>query len=228
MSISAISASTAIWPLGSTTSSTSLADTLFAQLDTRNQGYLSASDIKAALAGDNSSADTDSEANAVFAALDTDGDGQLTKSELSTALDKVSQQLGEQMLQSRLGMGGSGSAGGPGGMPPPPPPDGSNGDQGLTQKQIGQMASDAPQGSQQASDLSALAPSFDQADTDGDGKVTFQEAMAFRKSQSGSDADDTTTGTTTSMESGVGQLVKLIAQYLGNQGSTNATVSVSA
>lgn len=228
MSIAAIGSTTASWT--STRPKVNLADELFAKLDTNNQGYLSATDLEKVL-GASSSAETggDSEAQTLFKALDSDSDGKVSKDELSSALEKVSAQLGEDLMRSQLG--------GPAGGPPPPPPGERPDDEGLSQEQLSTMAADAPAGSSQASALSALASNFDEADTNEDGKVSFQEAMAFQQSQSGGEVSgDASQGKEATRpgasDSDLGRLVKLIAQYLGVQDdqtdSRQVALSVSA
>ncbi|ROH86708.1 hypothetical protein ED208_14815 [Stagnimonas aquatica] len=228
MSIAAIGSTASSWT--ATHPKVNLADALFAKLDTNNQGYLSDTDLEKVL-GASTSAETggDSEAQTLFKALDSDSDGKVSKDELSSALEKVSAQLGEDRMRSQLG--------GPAGGPPPPPPGGRPDDEGLSQEQLSTMAADAPAGSSQASALSALAASFDEADTNEDGKVSFQEAMAFQQSQSGGELSGNTRQSPEANQPGVsdsdlGRLVKLIAQYLGVQDDSGAgsqvALSVSA
>lgn len=228
MSIAAIGSTASSWT--ATRPKVNLADALFAKLDTNNQGYLSATDLEKVL-GASTSAETggDSEAQTLFKALDSDSDGKVSKDELSSALEKVSAQLGEDRMRSQLG--------GPAGGPPPPPPGGRPDDEDLSQEQLSTMAADAPAGSSQASALSALAASFDEADTNEDGKVSFQEAMAFQQSQSGGELSGNTRQSPEANQPGVsdsdlGRLVKLIAQYLGVQDDSGAgspvALSVSA
>ena len=227
MSIAAIAATTASWT--ATRAKPTLADALFAKLDTNNQGYLSAADLEKVL-GTGSASETggDSAAQTLFKALDGDSDGKVSKDELSSALEKISAQLGEDRTRSQLGA----AAGGP-----PPPPGGRPDDEGLSQDQLSSMAAEAPAGSSQASALSALASNFDEADTNEDGKVSFQEAMAYQQSQSGGKVDGEAgpraqSGQDEGSDAELGRLVKLIAQYLGVQeggdGSREPALSVSA
>lgn len=156
--------------------SSQMADEIFSQLDTGNQGYLQASDFGA----DNED---------VFAALDSDSDGKVTKSELSTRLKELSAQLDDQFNAMRSqGMGGM-MAGGMQGMPPPPPQHGGN-DDGLDQSQLSAMASAASDAgdTQSADRFAALADNFDSADSNQDGKVSFAESIAYEQSQAGSDS----------------------------------------
>lgn len=228
MSIAAIAATTASWT--ATRAKPTLADALFAKLDTNNQGYLSAADLEKVL-GTGSASETggDSAAQTLFKALDGDSDGKVSKEELSSALEKISAQLGEDRTRSQLGA----AAGGP----PPPPPGGRPDDEGLSQDQLSSMAAEAPAGSRQASALSALASHFDEADTNEDGKVNFREAMAYQQSQGGGKVDGEAglraqPGQDEGSDAELGRLVKLIAQHLGVQeggdGSREPALSVSA
>lgn len=74
-----------------------------------------------------------------------------------------------------------------GSNPPPPPPDsGSNVDStgrpSFTQDQLASMANSlASTDPTRAAEMTKIANNFSQADTNGDGKVSAQEAMAFDK-----------------------------------------------
>lgn len=161
-----------------------MAEQIFSKLDTDNQGYLEVSDFSAAL-GDSSSSSDSLSADELFSSLDSDSDGKVTKDELSSRLKALSDELDSQFnamrTQDMSGMQGMG------GMPPPPPPPNDE-DEGLSQDQISQMASEAGD-TEAATRFAELAASFDEADTDGNGKVSFAESIAFEKSaQSSSDS----------------------------------------
>lgn len=163
------------------------ASKLFSQLDTKNQGYIEESDLTSAFSqiSDSSSAD----ATEVFSALDGDSDGKVTKDEMTSALQQVAAELDSQFNNMRMHGGGPG---GPGGMPPPPPPEN---DTGLTAEELAsQLEEIGDSDSQRAELISNVLENFDEADSDGDGKVTFKEAMAL--DQSGSDSSAGTTSTT--------------------------------
>ncbi|MEQ6289061.1 EF-hand domain-containing protein [Vogesella sp. GCM10023246] len=162
-----------------------LAADLFSALDTQQQGYLQASDFDSAISALNgSSSSSDSTASDLFAALDSDSDGKVTQDELTTRLQELQSQLDSQFNAMRTqGMGGMAAMGGMGGMPPPPP---RGNDAGLDQDQLTTMASDASASgdSTAAARFSSLAANFDAADSNGDGKVSFQESIAYEQSQS--------------------------------------------
>ena len=182
-------------------SSDEMAEQIFSKLDTDNQGYLEVSDFSAAL-GDSSSSSDSLSADELFSSLDSDSDGKITKDELSSRLKELSDELDSQFNAMRTDMSGM-MAGmqGMGGMPPPPPPEGE--DEGLSQDQLSQMASDASEAGDTAaaSRFSALAASFDEADSDGDGKVSFAESIAFEKASQSSSSSDSSSSASSSSDS---------------------------
>jgi hypothetical protein len=100
------------------------ADSIYAKLDTKNQGYIEKTDLQDALskagATSNGSGGQSVNVDDTFSALDGDSDGKVTKSELTEAMSKLSDHLNAQFDASRVGRGG----------PPPdgPPPAGQPGD----------------------------------------------------------------------------------------------------
>ncbi len=171
-----------------------MAEELFAKLDTSAQGYLSKSDLQSALdkvsASSSSSSSSSSSVDTLFSQLDTDGDGKVTKQEFTDTLKKVAEQLDDQAMRSRM------SAGMP---PPPPPPDGDGGDSGFTKEQLtSQLSEIGSSDSTRSALLTKIVENFDQADTNSDGKVSFQEAMAYDQSTS---TASTSASTTTSSAS---------------------------
>jgi Ca2+-binding EF-hand superfamily protein len=144
---------------------TEAAGNLFGQLDSQNKGYLEQSDFSSLLSGlQNEQAQNKSEE--LFSSLDSDGDGQLTSSEFS---DNFS-----NLLYSAQGTMGH--------RPPPPQ------DSGKSKEELTALLEDAEQEDEKATEgLQSLLDNFDTADADGDGKVTMQEAMAYRQSTEGND-----------------------------------------
>lgn len=146
---------------------------LFSRLDSKSQGYLEKSDLASAFGaisgGDESAVDE------VFAAFDTDSDGKVTESEFASTLSKLQEELDAQFGQMRM----------QGGMPPPPPA----GDEGFTQEELAaQLEEIGDADSDRASLIADVVANFEAADADGDGKVSFQEAMAYKNGGT----DDTT------------------------------------
>jgi Ca2+-binding EF-hand superfamily protein len=156
---------------------TQLAEDLFSQLDTSNKGYLEKSDFTSAFdTVDSTSASSGVSVDDVFSALDTDADGKVTQDEMTSSLKKLAEELDSQFNAMRMG-----------GMPPPPPPEAS--DDGLSEDELTSIA-ESTTDSALAEAINNLVSNFDSADTDGDGKISVQEAMAYQASQ---DTSSTTT-----------------------------------
>lgn len=224
-----------------------LAAELFSKLDTSGNGYLQKSDFESAFgqisgtsASTTSGTSSSTSADALFTAMDSDGDGKLTQTELSDTLTKLSQQLDSHFQQGRMH-----GAGGP--PPGPPPGDDSDGDdQGMTADQLSAAASALASSDPNAASLmSTAAANFDKADSNGDGKVSFKEAMAYQQANVSTSANSSATlspSTATSVASSsasatasdremFGQLMKLLSAYglTGPAGAaTQNTLSVSA
>jgi Ca2+-binding EF-hand superfamily protein len=191
---------------------TKMANQLFAQLDSKGQGFIEKSDLQSAfsqISGTTSSSTASSATGSsasvddVFSQLDADSDGKVTKDEMSSSMKKLADELDSQFNQMRMsgGMGGMSGAGGPGGMPPPPPP---GGDEGLSKDELTHQLSEIGSSDSKRSDLmSKVVNNFDAADTDGNGKVSFQEAMAYdQQSRTGSTtSSDNTSAAAASSES---------------------------
>lgn len=194
------------------------ASELFSALDSSSKGYLDATDFSQAL--QSVQQDTpDSQASEWFSQLDADADGKLTSDEFSTAVS-------EQLYNARGMMGAGGPPAGPApsemrGMPPPPPEE----DSGKTVDELTEMLQQATDtDSRMASDLQQLIEQFDSADSDRDGKVTRDEAMAFKDSQQTKASADASNSTTTSASQQ--QLQHTLMQLMKSYGATAAmTVS---
>lgn len=209
-----------------------MAEKLFSKLDTTGQGYIEQAGFTSALENVTSSSD----ATALFAALDADSDGKLTEQEFSSSLKALSEQLDQQFMSMRL----------QGGMPPPPPPPPSGGgeDEGFSkdelQSQLSEISgSNNSRDTQRASLISAVVENFDAADTDGNGKVSFAEAMALEQSLSSAASTavtSTATSTATSATNAAGgessnelrwmqQIVQLMRAYGLEQNSGGSTLN---
>ena len=80
------------------------------------------------------------------------------------------------------------------GMPPPPPP--AESDAGFTEEELtDQLAEIGSTDSARASLISNVVNNFDAADTNEDGKVSFQEAIAYDKANPTSSSSSTTDST---------------------------------
>lgn len=192
----------------------SWASSLYSKLDSTNKGYIDKSDLSTAFSkiSGSSSSSSASSTDSIFSQLDGNSDGKVTKDEMTTALQQLSDSLDSQYNASRA-QGGRGQHGdGPpspppdGNGPPPPPPDatsssGSADSAGFTKDQLTSQLSEIGSSDSKRSELiSKIVQNFDKADTDGDGKVSMQEAMAYDKSTK-SDSSSTSTASTSTTNS---------------------------
>lgn len=178
-----------------------MASRLFGKLDSKNQGYIEKSDLASALSQLDSTASTDtsSSVDELFSTLDGDGDGKVTESEMTTSMKKLAEELDSQFNSMRMQGGMAGAQG----MPPPPPPQGGQGeDSGFSKDELtAQLEEIGSTDSKRSELISNVVNNFDEADADGDGKVTAQEAMAFDQKSSQS---ATSSGSADSASPGVG------------------------
>lgn len=215
-----------------------MADNLFSKLDTSGQGYLEKTDLQAAFDSISTGTDNATNVDNLFAQLDSDSDGKVTKEEFSSKLQALADQLDAQFQSMRMqggmqGMGAMGGMGGMGGMPPPPPP---QDDAGFTKDELqSQLNEIGTTDSKRSSLISSVIQNFDKADTDGDGKVSFREAMTYAQSSNSAEASSSTTNTTSTTASSdtdaklMMQIMRLMQAYsVGNEDKASATLSVSA
>lgn len=136
-----------------------MADRLFSKLDTKGRGYIEKDDLQSALdqVPPNKSSGAVPSADDIFQALDNDGDGKVTQQEMSDSVTKLVDQLNGQLQNMR--MGGKGG--------------------GMSKSDHGSRVDGADRTEQT---LNSLTQNFDAADTDHDGKVSMQEAMAYQAS----------------------------------------------
>lgn len=222
-----------------------LAKDLFAKLDTSGQGYIQKADLQAAfdkVGSSSSSSGTTTNVDDLFSQLDADRDGKVTQEEFSDTLKQVAEQLDNQFMSTRMsgampggGMGGM-PGGGMGGMPPPPPPNGKD-DGGFTKDELSSKLNGISSAdSERSSLLSNIVGNFDEADSNGDGKVSFKEAMAYdQKSTTTVSSSSSSTSSTSNgdMETKLlSQIMKLVQAYgLGNEqhgDGQSATLSITA
>jgi Ca2+-binding EF-hand superfamily protein len=155
-----------------------------------------------------------------FDTADADGDGKVTGSEAMSYAETAGIATGAP----------NGGAAPMGGMPPPPPP---GDDTGFTQDELSaQLEEIGGTDSTRASLISSIVENFEAADSDGDGKVSFQEAMAYQESTG-------TTDTATATDSGSStaaadtdskvmlQIMRLMQAYNLKDGAASS-VSVTA
>lgn len=250
-------------------------DSLFNKLDTKKQGYVDASDLATALGADS----TDAAANSSDAAdmmkqIDSDGDGKITQSELSTAVSKVADQLNAQFDSSRVDKS---QAGTPPDGPPPAAPAGATATTGAdttdsadsTDSADGALNVSASSASSTGSAKGAApaggggsassASSTDTnkyvqaADTDANGKVSDDEAAAYKKlmaaqaeksghahghhgggGKAGSADSSDSSSDSSSSDMDLSRALDMLKQYVSNSGdassatSTSSSVSVTA
>jgi Ca2+-binding EF-hand superfamily protein len=160
-----------------------------------------------------------------FDTADTDGDGKVNASEAMA----YAQSAGIETAGASGSAGGAGGPMGAGGMPPPPADD-----TGFTKDELTSQLSaiDSTTDSARASLLSSIVQNFDAADTDGDGKVSFREAMAYKESgESGSTSSsaDATSANSTSETQLMQQIMRLVQAYnLNGTDSSTTSLSVTA
>lgn len=182
---------------------------LFYQLDTTSKGYLSKTDMESAFAQVSGSSDTES-ADSLFSTLDADSNGQLTQSEFSAGVEKLLSALDSQFYQMRAGEQGN--------RPPPPPP---GNDEGFTRDELSEIAATTSD-SKLASLMSTLEENFDAADTNGDGKITRDEAMSYQQAQGGGDATSVSTNTaSTDAVSTLLKMIQMMQAYSTNDSEQN-------
>lgn len=226
----------------------SWASSIFSKLDTSNQGYIDKAGLQSAFDSISSSSGSSSSSSVddLFSSMDSDSDGKVTKSELTSSLEQLATQLNNAFDQMRMGGsqgshgGGHGGHGGMAGGPPPgpPPSDGQNGnstDTGFTKDELTQQLSDMGSSDSKRSNLiSSIVNNFDKADTNGDGKVNREEAMAYGKSQQSSSSSDATAGTSATSSSSSKNseaAYMMLTQAYGSSstsGLLNSSLSVSA
>ena len=226
----------------------SIASNLFSRLDSTNKGYLEKSDLSTAYNKVGNKSDSTTSVDDLFSSLDSNNDGKVTKDEFSSALQKLADNLDSQFNSSRVkGQQDQGD-----GAPPPPPP---TDDQGFTKDELtNQLSEIGTSDSKRSSLISNIVKNFDKADTNGDGKVSFSEAIAYDKSSkasstttssssstdSSSSATDTSTASSSSTQASAEESAKLLKQILDlakayssfdtstSQSSLNSLFSTSA
>lgn len=208
-----------------------MAEQLFARIDSSGQGYIQKSDLQSSLASSDSSASsgtTSSIADELFAKLDGDSDGKVTQQEFSSGLQQLADEFEQAFQGGRM----------QGAMPPPPPP---ANDAGFTEDELkSQLSEIGNSDSQRSSLISSVLENFSAADTNSDGKVSFEEAMNYQKSTEGSASSESTSASSGAASSASGdndlklmqQIMRLMQAYGLNGDSsgntTAASLSVSA
>ena len=175
--------------LSSINQASQMASQLFSRLDTKSQGFIEKSDLASAFSQISAKAEAStSSVDDVFTALDGNSDGKVTKDEFASVLAQLQEQMDSQRMQ--------GGAHGAGGMPPPPPP---GDDAGFTKDELTSQIESADSSDTQRTELlNKIVENFEAADSDGDGKVSFKEAMAYDESTKTATTDSSSTSGSTS------------------------------
>lgn len=134
-----------------------MAAELFKKADTNSDGGIDKSELKAMMSSKGPADNVDK----VFASADTNGDGKIDSTENASFLQKV----GTEMQARSEKSGSRPPQGGAGGMPPPP----SGGGQG----------GGGAQDNATVSNSSDSTKTYDPRDTNKDGKVSYQEEVAY-------------------------------------------------
>ena len=200
--------------LSSINQASQMASQLFSRLDTKSQGYIEKSDLASAFSQISTKAEeSTSSVDDVFSALDGNSDGKVTKDEFASVLAQLQEQMDSQRMQ--------GGAHGAGGMPPPPPGD----DAGFTKDELTSQIESADSSDTQRTELlNKIVENFEAADSDGDGKVSFTEAMAYDEptktaTTDSSSTSGSTSSTTTAASNNDDQIMFKIMQLMHAYGS---------
>ena len=200
--------------LSSINQASQMASQLFSRLDTKSQGFIEKSDLASAFSQISAKAEeSTSSVDDVFSALDSNSDGKVTKDEFASVLAQLQEQMDSQRMQ--------GGAHGAGGMPPPPPGD----DAGFTKDELTSQIESADSSDTQRTELlNKIVENFEAADSDGDGKVSFTEAMAYDESTKTATTDSSSTSgstssTTTAARNNDDQIMFKIMQLMHAYGS---------
>ncbi len=178
-------------------SASEMAEDVLSTLDSSGKGYIEQADLASAMSSFSNSDDMMS-SEEMFSLLDSDGDGKVTQQELTSSFEDMA---AEMRVRSQGGT-------------PPPAPDGSSDDSGFTQKELTELA--ASEDSPMASLFSQLAESFDAADTNEDGTVSQQEAMAFQQSPELSSTENLDNA----------QLMRVMSELMKTYANTGSTTNL--
>lgn len=191
---------------------TKFAEALLTSMDSDSSGSIDSvefSDAALALSG---SSDSSSIADA-FSALDEDQNGALSLNELSSAMESTMSQEGTM------------AAGGRPPPPPPPPPQESSSDSqesSYTEEELSALSdTTATTNSVLSSLYETLSNNFDAADSNADGTVSTQEAMAYQEA-----IKETSAGG--NQKPSEGDMMKnLLAQIIASYSTQNSIASSS-
>ena len=225
---------------------------VFAKIDTANKGSIDEGSfetaVKQAVADSQSNQNfSTNQIQAAFKSLDTNGDGQVTQQEFANALSSPQghhhhhrhQQTGDLSAEmpAMMAMQGMGQ------MPPPPgtldTKNGGGADKGFTidelKSQLTEIGTSDPK---RSSLINNVLTNFSKADVDGDGKVSFKEAMDLERSLKSTNSTTTTTSDATtastadvSQQQYLRQMMNLLQTYgvkNASSASNGTSVNVTA
>lgn len=222
-----------------------MAEEMFAQLDTSGQGFIQKADLQAAFDKTSSASSStsgissaSSTVDELFSSLDTDSNGKVSKQEFTDRLATLQSELDQQYQDSRMQTAIEASRSeGMGGRPPPPPPgEGPS----MTKDELSTAISETSTSDSQSTMMSEILQNFEQADTNSDGEVSFQEARAFQElnssssstsstaSASGSSSADAASSNSSTEAKVMMQIMKLMQAYgIGNEQSQASSLMSS-
>ena len=178
---------------------------------------------------------SEEQAAEMFSAMDADGDGQVTEAELTSSLEKMEAALAQLFQQTEYAQGAHAARGM--GMPPPLAEEDTGFSAEELQAQLNEIeASGDTSESARAELISQVLANFDEADTNGDGKVSFAEARAYEASQSSAEAaavaaqqSEVVPGASDDTSAAMRQAALLLETYFGlGDDSTRSRLSVRA
>lgn len=191
------------------------AEALLSTMDADASGGIDSAEFSTAALELSGISDTSAISEA-FTGLDTDENGAISLDELTSAFESMAS-------------GGMMAAGAPPPPPPGPPPSQSGeeeDDDGYTVDELTTLASDTSSTDSTLSSLfETLVTNFDSADTNGDGKVTASEAMAYQESSKEESMGVSEKKGEEDLMKGL--LAQMIASY-STQASTTQSFSLSA
>jgi Ca2+-binding EF-hand superfamily protein len=213
------------------------AEDAFSKIDSSRQGSFDIAGLTAAVnnalsanQNKNQTSFSSSDIQNAFSKMDSDGDGKVTKQEFTSTMsqlrgrhhhqeDESTQSTDSSFNNNGMDMHSMGGMQAMGGMPPPPPPSGSQGnqsfDEGFTADELkAKLQEIGTSDSKSSTFIKKVLNDFSTADTDGNGKVSFAEAIALDKSSSFSITSVTSGAATNSAASTGSQLASATAEQL--------------